>query len=259
VLTYGHRLASADWRASIYDGLDRLTSEYSSPAHVSTSHALISGDVSVPSQVKLSLIPRGMAVSFSTVTSYPLGSLGEVVYGLSIAQMNHTATASIEESNTGYGTLFFHTVLLEELAPSTEYYYHVQGTAPSAVYSFKTAPEVGEASPFTVLIVGDMGLRNSANTIARMRAEAGTHEFILHIGDLSYADDFYLRKGDTYEGSWDAWQDEMEDITANTPYMSLPGNHEVSRQWKATPSQRLLCLSQCCASRIRKSHSEGAE
>jgi hypothetical protein len=36
----------------------------------------------------------------------------------------------------------------------------------------------------------------------------------------------FLRPNNTYEGSWDAWQDEMESITANTPYMSLPGNHE---------------------------------
>ena len=62
---------------------------------------------------------------------------------------------------------------------------------------------------FTVL-VGDMGLTNSANTIASMTGQLNSTDFYLPIGDLSYADDFILRSGDTYEGSWDKWQDEME-------------------------------------------------
>lgn len=38
----------------------------------------------------------------------------------------------------------------------------------------------------------------------------------------------YLRTNNTYEGSWDTFQDLMEPVTANIPYMTLPGNHEVS-------------------------------
>jgi len=84
-----------------------------------------------------------------------------------------------------------------------------------------------------------MGLYNSNATIAQMAAAQADADFVLHIGDLSYADDFYLRilsgaPMDTYEGSWDMWQDLMEPITSTTPYMTLPGNHEVTCT-EATP------------------------
>jgi hypothetical protein len=53
--------------------------------------------------------------------------------------------------------------------------------------------------------------------------------FLVPCSRPSYADDFYLRKNDTYEGSWNRWQDLMTPITSASPYMTLPGNHEVSR------------------------------
>lgn len=37
--------------------------------------------------------------------------------------------------------------------------------------------------------------------------------------DLSYADDWFLRPGDTYEGSWNKWQVEMQAMTAVRPTM----------------------------------------
>jgi len=51
-------------------------------------------------------------------------------------------------------------------------------------------------------------------------------DFFLHIGDLSYADDFYLRPNNTYEGSWDAWQDLMAPITSAAPYMVTQHKHQ---------------------------------
>ena len=124
------------------------------------------------------------------------------------------------------GTLFFYTALLQGLEPNTRYYYQIDGG--STVASFVTARLAGDATPFNVLIVGDMGLDNSANTMAQMLHMLPNVDFFSHIGDLSYADDFYLRKNDTYEGSWNKWQDLMEPITSVAPYMTLPGNHEVT-------------------------------
>jgi len=73
-----------------------------------------------------------------------------------------------------------------------------------------------------------MGLVNSPNTYARLREGLPTTDWFLHIGDISYADDWYLRPGDTYEGSWDKWQNWMAPITQAKPYMVMPGNHEVT-------------------------------
>ena len=43
-------------------------------------------------------------------------------------------------------------------------------------------------------------------------------EFILHVGDISYAD------GD--QSRWDSWGNAFEFLSAKTPWMTLPGNHE---------------------------------
>lgn len=64
-----------------------------------------------------------------------------------------------------------------------------------------------------------MGLMNSADTMAQLQRGLNGTDFFLHIGDLSYADDFYLRPNNTYEGSWDAWQDLMAPMTSAAPYM----------------------------------------
>lgn len=52
-------------------------------------------------------------------------------------------------------------------------------------------------------------------------------DFYYHLGDLSYADDYFLRK-DTYEGAWNKWSNIMQNITSQKAYMALPGNHEAT-------------------------------
>jgi hypothetical protein len=180
-----------------------------------------------------------------------------VLFGLTPQSI--TSSASVSEALT-YGTLSFYTALLTNLQPKTRYYYQIKGD--SKVSSFVTAPKVGNADPYNVLVVGDMGLVNSANTMRQMQSAMKGVDWFLQVGDLryvknkahrtrravhsavlgphtvcvcffvpcsrpSYADDFYLRKNSTYEGSWNQWQDLMTPITSASPYMTLPGNHEV--------------------------------
>jgi len=52
-------------------------------------------------------------------------------------------------------------------------------------------------------------------------------DFFVHIGDASYADDWYLR-GDDYEGAWNKWQTWMQPVTSTKAYMTAPGNHEAT-------------------------------
>lgn len=198
-----------DWRRSIYEGVDRLLG--------------VTSESDVPSQVRLSFIPGGMAVSYSTAFPYVAPDAPSVAYGESESMLNLNATTF---TTSTYGTLYFHTVLIESLAPNTRYFYRVYLSDTTS--SFVTARAAGDETPFTVLVVGDLGLANSANTIKQMQLSQADIDFNIHLGDLSYADDFYLRSNNTYEGSWDAWQDEMEPITANAAYMTLPGNHEVT-------------------------------
>lgn len=174
-------LLSVDWHKSIYHGVDRRVAPVDD----------------VPTQVKLSFIPNGMAVAFATQYAYPAGSAPEVMYGTSESNLDLSASGVNGQS---YGTDWFHVVLLEDLPAATKFFYQVVGD--SAVYSFTTALATGDETPFSLVMVGDMGLSNSANTMLQMNNAANQTNFFMHIGDLSYADDFYLRSGDTYEGSW---------------------------------------------------------
>jgi len=81
-----------------------------------------------------------------------------------------------------------------------------------------------------------MGLANSQDTYKQVSSSGvlQSTDFFIHIGDVSYADDWYLRPGDDYEGSWDKWQTWMQPVSSTKAYMTLPGNHEVTCT-EATP------------------------
>jgi len=175
-----------------------------------------------PDQVRLAFLPSGMSVSWTTPSA--LSSNPQVKYGTSKTTLDNTATGN---SHT-YGTSYFHDVLLNNLSHKTLYYYQViADTVQGDVLNFTSAAQPGDTNPFSVLLVGDMGLTNSANTMTSLNSELSNTDFILHVGDISYADDYYLR-GDDYENSWTKWQDLMEPVTSSKAYMTLPGNHEVT-------------------------------
>ena len=56
----------------------------------------------------------------------------------------------------------------------------------------------------------------------------------LHVGDVSYADDYRLplhiepSSGRSYDTVYDVFQNQLEPIAAVAPYMVLPGNHDVT-------------------------------
>jgi len=77
--------------------------------------------------------------------------------------------------------------------------------------------------PFKIASVADMGANTTESggnmrSISRLVA-AGKVDWILHNGDISYADG--------YQGQWDAYFRDVQNITAYVPYMTTVGNHEV--------------------------------
>jgi len=158
-----------------------------------------------------------------------LGQVPTVRYGLSADDMSNDAKG--ESHHYDVSVTWFHHVELHKLQPSTRYYWQV--TSPynesSPILSFKTAPKVGEEKPFRFMANGDMGIDNSDNTVRRMKAMARNVDFFWHIGDLNYADDWQAYNTPyTYEEITEAWMYNMTDIWNETPYMTLPGNHETS-------------------------------
>jgi len=189
-----------------------------------------------PASIRLALVPGGIVVSWQTLLDYNTTS-PVVLYGLSPSALTSTAFGS---SHT-YGTAYFHDVVINNLAAMTRYYYQIvthpdleYSLSDGDIYSFVSYIPAGDPTPYSVTLIGDMGTYNAGNTYDAIINLVNDSALFLHIGDLSYADDFYLRPDvnllDSYEGSWDSWQEWMVPITSAVPYMTLPGNHEASCQ-----------------------------
>ena len=104
-------------------------------------------------------------------------------------------------------------------------------------FSFATAAAfsaaAGAALPhFTAAVVGDMGVNNSAATLAMIAQRS--YNFTVHVGDVGYADDYESllepepSSGNSYEAIYDLFQTQIEPLAAGAPYMVTPGNHDVT-------------------------------
>ena len=182
---------------------------------------------SAPIQQRIALQPNGMTVSWSTVG--PIDARPAIVFG--------TDPSSLDQHESGWtrhyvpSVTYFHHVVLNGLTPSTKYYWQV--TSPvgvnSTVLSFTTAPKVGEARPFVVSINGDMGLVNEDDSQRLLCRWTDRVDLFWHVGDLSYADDyFYDQLNTTYEQAQELWMNRMTPIWNQRPYMTCPGNHDVT-------------------------------
>jgi hypothetical protein len=127
------------------------------------------------------------------------------------------------------------------------------------VLSFKTARCAGDMTPYSVAVVvdlgtmGEYGLRQNMpsdisnalkagelNTIQRLVAQSSDFDFVIHPGDIAYAD--YWAKEQITLGSNltiqdqilgynvinEAFFDEISDVTKHKPYMVGVGNHEAN-------------------------------
>ena len=77
-----------------------------------------------------------------------------------------------------------------------------------------------------------MGVNNTAATISSLATRAATYTAVLHVGDVSYADDTDVKieasSGREYEAVYDLFQQTIEPITSTVPYMVTPGNHDIT-------------------------------
>eukprot|EP00026_Physarum_polycephalum_P005057 Phypoly_transcript_05083.p1 GENE.Phypoly_transcript_05083~~Phypoly_transcript_05083.p1 ORF type:complete len:628 (-),score=48.63 Phypoly_transcript_05083:151-1800(-) len=181
-----------------------------------------------PGAVHLALVPRGMVVSWQTLANY--SGDPKVIYGFSSKELIRISSGSTHL----FADVSMHNVVLHNLAANTVYYYSIVGDPTSTIYSFTTAPEPGKNVPLAITILGDMGIVNAQETYQRLIESLNATDLFIHVGDLSYADDYFLRPGfeeyDTYEETWNMWQSWVTPIASSTPYMVVPGNHEVACQ-----------------------------
>ncbi|KAJ3018416.1 hypothetical protein HKX48_002917 [Thoreauomyces humboldtii] len=175
----------------------------------------------------------GMSIGFSSIAKF--ADVPKIKYGPKGETPSIVVTGA---SRTYNGTSsWFHYVQPKGLKAFTEYSYVIVGDktyggVDSPVYSFRTSRAAGDHTPFTINMLGDMGLENGLPTMAALRANVEhqssyTPEFDFQVGDMSYADDNIASPDlGTYEEIYDSWQRTLEPVTSKVPYMVFSGNHE---------------------------------
>jgi acid phosphatase type 7 len=140
-------------------------------------------------------------------------------------------------------------VNLTGLLPFTTYYYLPQYSNATTPFSFTTARPAGDTTPYTVAVVVDMGTfgplglsttvgtgaanplaANEQTTITALTQMLGSYEFLVHAGDIAYADAWlkeeiggYLPTTTTdqgavvYESILNAFYDELSNVTSLKP------------------------------------------
>jgi hypothetical protein len=147
-------------------------------------------------------------------------------------------------------------VTLTGLKPGTTYYYKITSTNSSVEHFF--SPRVpGDKTPFSIVATPDLGVYGADgftikgdqtkrdmipqidpslnhSTIDRLAQTVNDYEFVLHPGDLAYADDWFekpknlLDGKNAFEAILEQFYAQLAPIAGRKPYMVSPGNHEVA-------------------------------
>jgi hypothetical protein len=124
----------------------------------SISHVRVPTNALEPVQVRLAYAgPTGMQISWNTFSQLP--SPPTVRYGFTRDFLPFVSSPKNAESVTYPTSLTFSNhVRLHHLFPNTKYYYQPIHANASSIYSFTTAREKGDHTPYTTAVVVDLGL-----------------------------------------------------------------------------------------------------
>ncbi|KAJ5203686.1 Metallo-dependent phosphatase-like protein [Penicillium cinerascens] len=196
----GPAVPVGDWVDPTINGNGKGFPRLVEPPAVKPSSSHPTNNVNV---ISLSYLPDGIHVHYQT--PFGLGRVPSVKWGTNPHSLDRVAkgythtydrTPSCSEIKAiTQCSQFFHEVSLDNLEPSTTYYYQIppsNGTTQSDVLSFTTAQKAGDPKEFTVAVLNDMGYTNAQGTYKylNMVADEGA-AFAWHGGDISYADDWY--------------------------------------------------------------------
>jgi hypothetical protein len=122
------------------------------------------------------------------------------------------------------GTL--HTALLTGLRPNEAYVYRVVSASGQTSTPLTFRYVSPEAQTLALLAYGDMGVKNSAGTVAQVGKEAasGKYDLFLNVGDTSYANDDGPAGRNAY--IFDEHFRNLQGHAGRMPFMTVPGNHE---------------------------------
>lgn len=205
----------------------------------------------VPDHIRLAFAgENGVSIGWHTY-SCPLSRQNPnptptVIYGLTQSQLNFNSTngnSSNYDSRNPLKVSWFYYVELTNLLPSTIYYYQIdaaENVSASDIYSFRTAPLLGSQNdPINIISYADLGVDGIMGDILTdkhlfekairgLQKMVPAADFILHHGDVCYADNTPVVVLKTYEQAFDYCQHAMTNITSRIFYMTTVGNHEIN-------------------------------
>jgi len=154
-----------------------------------------------------------------------------VQYGLTSQNLDTNATGTIFTYTAGIDgwSGWIHRVTLVELKTATTYYYRVgMPDSWSDVFTFVTAPNPSDSAfgKQVIALVADQGTYPASWEVIDLMIASHAQEafnLVLHAGDVCYAG---VSSEWELEEIWDVWEDWVEPIAANVPYMFAVGNHE---------------------------------
>jgi predicted phosphodiesterase len=142
-----------------------------------------------------------------------------VRWGTTAASLTQTAVGTSSNfANEAYRSQI-HEAVMTGLTPDTKYFYQVGADAGgwSPVHSFTT-----KSRDLTYAIYGDFGYVNSRITDQLNLQVGKVFDAVIHIGDMAY-------NLDTQMGVYgDKFLDQIETVTTQVPYVTVPGNHEAA-------------------------------
>jgi len=166
---------------------------------------------------------NGITISWSTKYEYKNDPI--VKYGLHYEKLNYISkgiSINYDISST------HHHVLLNDLKSFSKYYFKAgDGLIMSRINTFISKPKI-DSENLKIGIYGDMGIENSNMTMERIKEM--NYDMLIHLGDISYADDKGLEIGNNpyYENTYNSFMSSVEIFSKNQPYMVCPGNHDIS-------------------------------
>ena len=124
-----------------------------------------------------------------------------------------------------------HHVVMDNLTFDTLYYYRINNKHNSSSNEFWFRTIKQNIEELNVVLFGDMDYSiNSLHTYYMLTnwSISNKFDFILHLGDIAYADNDFLLDPFTfgYENRWNNFMSKIESYSAYKPYMVAVGNHE---------------------------------
>ncbi|QUC20484.1 uncharacterized protein UV8b_04725 [Ustilaginoidea virens] len=222
-------------------------------------------DMTTPVQQRIALNgPNSITVSWNT---YMKPKQACVKYGPADCSLTQQACSPSSAQTYPTSRTWFNSVTLTNLTPGTKYCYQVVSSN-STTATFRSPRLAGDQTPFTINAVIDLGVYGEDGytiemdhakrdlipsippsmehtTISRLAKTIDDYDFVIHPGDLGYADDWILHDHNLFEGRkayqaiTEQFYDQLAPIASRKPYMASPGNHEATCQ--QIPGASFLC------------------